>query len=135
MITDPKMRNVSSELNRSKLASYWDDYFLYATDPLHDITGHELAVEVDACKAHPRPFIDSKVIINRVLGRLSNTHTFHRQFSERFPGLQPAQILGMQLYTIVLNDAEIWVYVETHHLGHVFPNATYFIPRHVSRDA
>lgn len=129
MITDPNHRRVYSALNRNELADYWNGYFQYERDAptLHAIAERELEREIQECKNAPTPYVDSKVVISNILGRLSSRHNFHRQFIEQFPGLQREQILGMQLYTIMLRDPETWVYVETHHAGHMFPNATYFI--------
>ena len=130
MITDPEHKSVRSTLNRSSLADYWSGYFTYqrVAPDLHSLTEAELTREVDRCKSKERPFVDSQVVINQVLTRLSSNHNFHRQFSERFPDLHREQILGMQLYTIMLNDELTWVYIETQHQGHLFPHATYFIP-------
>ena len=130
MITDPENKSVRSTLNRSNLAVYWGGYFTYQRNApdLHSLTETELAREVDRCKSQDRPFVDSQVVINQVLTQLASNHTFHRQFSERFPDLHREQILGMQLYTIMLNDELTWVYIETQHQGHLFPHATYFIP-------
>ena len=130
MITDPENKSVRSTLNRSNLAVYWGGYFTYQRNApdLHSLTETELAREVDRCKSQDRPFVDSQVVINQVFTRLSSNHNFHRQFSERFPDLHREQILGMQLYTIMLNDELTWVYIETQHQGHLFPHATYFIP-------
>jgi len=117
-------------LNMSNLADYWGGYFTYERNALdlHSLTETELTREVDRCKSQDRPFVDSQVVINQVFTRLASNHVFHRQFSERFPDLHREQILGMQLYTIMLHDELTWVYIETQHQGHLFPHATYFIP-------
>jgi len=130
MITDPENKTVRSTLNRSNLADYWGGYFTYqrVAPDLHSLTEAELTREVDSCKSKERPFVDSQVVINQVLTRLGANHIFHRQFSERFPDLHREQILGMQLYTIMLKDELTWVFIETQHQGHLFPHATYFIP-------
>ena len=130
MITDPENKTVRSTLNMSNLADYWSGYFTYQRNApdSHSLPETELTREVDRCKSQDRPFVDSQVVINQVLTRLASNHTFHRQFSERFPDLHREQILGMQLYTIMLNDELTWVYIETQHQDHLFPHATYFIP-------
>jgi hypothetical protein len=130
MITDPKNKSVRSTLDRTNLPDYWSGYFTYerVAPDLHLLTQTELTREVDKCKSQDRPFVDSQVIINQVFTRFGSNHTFHRQFSERFPELHREQILGMQLYTIMLRDEFTWIYMETQHQGHLFPHATYFIP-------
>jgi hypothetical protein len=130
MITGVDQKYVTSEMNRSTLSEYWNGYFLYERDApeLHVLTQSELRREVEECKAKPRPFVDAQFVVGKVLTRLGEKHNFHRQFSERFGDLQRAQILGMQLYTIMLADDETWIYHETQHEGHLFPHATYFLP-------
>ena len=130
MLTGPHNTTVRSRLNRNNLPDYWNGYFVYERESpdLHSLTETELIREVENCKCKTRPFVDSQVLINQVLTRLGSSHTFHRQFSERYPELHREQILGMQLYTIMLGDGLTWVYVETQHQGHLFPHATYFIP-------
>jgi hypothetical protein len=63
------------------------------------------------------------------LNDLDSKHDFHRQFSEKFPELHKEQILGMQLYWLMLTNEMIWVYTEIQHAGHAFPHSTYFIPK------
>ncbi len=127
MITDIDQKRVLQTLKRNTLAEYWGGYFAFAENAsnLHEITRTELRMEITRCKSQTQPFVDSQVVISNSLGRLSSRHTFHRQFSEQFPDLHPEQILGMQLYTLMLEDDDVWMYIPTHHEGHVFPHATY----------
>jgi len=129
MMTDANFKRLYRTLNRDGLADYWNGYFEFRDSPLHAITAMELQNEIEEHKTGAGSFIDSQIVISNILGKLSNKHNFHRQFGERFPGLNREQVLGMQLYTLMLADDEIWVYIETQHQGHLFPHATYFIPR------
>ena len=130
MITDIQQRSVRSTLDRNRLPDYWNGYFSYQnlSPTLHQLTESELINEVNLCKSKPKQFVDSQVVISNILTKLGLRHNFHRQFSEQFPDLSREQILGMQLYTIMLNDNLIWIYIETQHPGHLFPHATYFVP-------
>ncbi|MCK8668211.1 hypothetical protein M1M11_25345 [Pseudomonas azerbaijanoccidens] len=131
MITDINGRSsVGPGLRLEKLQPYWNEYFIYQNDTsnLHAISERELILELDEARSHIKPYLDAQQIIGRILTRLGTTGQFHRQFGERFPDLRPNQILGMQLYAIMVADPEHWVYHPTQHVGHVFPHATYFRP-------
>lgn len=128
MITDINNTNEISELN-SSLPSYWNDYFDYEKDEkLHDITAKAMLEAINVIKNTQKPYIDSKILISKVLTNLGNKHTFHRQFNENHPNLHKEQVLGMQLYKLMIEDKQTWVYLETKHSGHMHSNATYFIP-------
>ncbi|OAM87522.1 hypothetical protein AW736_22785 [Termitidicoccus mucosus] len=73
-----------------------------------------------------RPFIDSKVAIAGMPTSFGEKHIFHRLFHKRFPNLDKGTVLGMQLYALMVADRDIWIYHETQHPAHMFPNATYF---------
>lgn len=122
---------IGPELRQQHLKDYWNEYFLFRDDAplLHEIIEAELVRELEAAEPQASPFIDSQQSISRILTNLGAKHTFHRQFSESFPELRKEQIMGMQLYRIIAEDDQYWVYSPTQHAGHLFPHATYFIPR------
>ena len=130
MITDIKQKNITNQLNKETLADYWKGYFQYQDKAveLYQLAKIKLIEAVEKSRITERPFIDSQQIIGKILADFSNQHCFHRQFREQLPVLYPNQILGMQLYDIMVNDKDVWIYTETHHAGHLFPHATYFIP-------
>lgn len=130
MITNLAFRNIIRELDTRTLEQYWNGYFLYRdrTPNLHAITENKLTVSIHETKMTESPFIDSQQLIGSILTALGYEHIFHRQFNEAFPEMKPHQTLGMQLYDIMVNDTDVWVYAETRHAGHLFPHATYFIP-------
>ncbi|MDR3583793.1 MAG: hypothetical protein P4L59_00530 [Desulfosporosinus sp.] len=117
-----------SSFDRSKLYSYWNEFFVYENSSLAAITEKELKDEIASQKYKSKPFIDSQQIINIILTRLSKRHKFHEHFHEQFPGANGSSILGMQLYTLILKDDKDWCYFITKHPGHLFAHATYFIP-------
>jgi hypothetical protein len=132
VITDITFRSeIGPDLRREKLADYWSEYFSFQTNApdLHAISERALTAEIEQAKNTTRPYLDSQQVIGRVLVDLGTRHNFHRQFSEQFPHFRREQILGMHLYRLVAADADWWVYTETQHAGHMFPHATYFIPR------
>ena len=85
--------------------------------------------EVERARNIDRPFIDSQQVISKILTEFGSQHLCHRQFKEQLTDLHPNQILGMHLYDIMISDGDTWVYTETQHAGHMFPHATYFMPR------
>jgi hypothetical protein len=131
MITDINFRSrIGPVIQRQNLNDYWSEYFTFqrGTPALHEITERELLRELEeALQLHP-PYLDSQQAISRILTKLGSRHNFHRQFTESFPDFHSNQILGMQLYRIVLEHEQYWVYSPIQHAGHVFPHATYFIP-------
>lgn len=127
MITNIDNKTSISELNRKKLPTYWNDYFQYENDEeLSSLTKNELVREINDEREKKIPFINSQIIISKILTNLGGKHNFHRQFNERHPNSKSAQILGMQLYHIMVEDNEKWTYCELKEPGHLFPHATYF---------
>lgn len=119
--------------NRKGLKSYWGAYFAYEDNiTLHSITEELLIEAVDKARSKERPFVDSQQVVGQILTELGPKHNFHRQFNEAFPDLKPNYVLGMQLYRIMVEDEDEWVYHETSHPGHVFSHATYFMPNRTS---
>ena len=66
-------------------------------------------------------------VINKILTKFASKHNFHRQFRERHVNSDSGQVLGMQLYHIMVEDSDVWIYSETKHRGHIFPHATYWL--------
>jgi hypothetical protein len=128
MITGIDKKHTTKELKREKLPEYWGQYFSYEYDiELFDLTKNEFIKEIAEQKKKGNPFIDSQIIISRILSNFGDKHIFHRKFNERHSDLHKEQVLGMQLYKILVEDGELWIYHETQHFGHIFPHATYFI--------
>lgn len=129
MIANDNQKVPTRVFKRDHLEPYWSAYFSFERKTsLHSITEKLLLEAVEEARTMERPFIDSQQIIGKILTDLGSTHNFHRQFNESLPELKPNYVLGMQLYRIMVEDADVWVYHETRHPGHVFPHATYFIP-------
>ena len=127
MITDINHKTIISALNRTKLPSYWTKYFEYESDyELYNLTRNELINEIEEEKKKARPYIDSKIVISLILTRFGVKHIFHRKFCEKHPDSDRGQVLGMQLYHIMLNETDVWVYCDTKKNGHLFSHATYF---------
>lgn len=128
MITDINGKSRITTLNRKNLNDYWRQYFDYEKDvSLYNLTKEEFLREIETEKKTEKPFIDSQIIISKILTKLGNKHTFHRQFNERFPELHKEQVLGMQLYKIMIDEPNLWIFHPTQHSGHLFQHATYFM--------
>ncbi|KAA6340946.1 hypothetical protein EZS27_011215 [termite gut metagenome] len=127
MITDINHKTIIKTLDKSKLAIYWCQYFDYEKDrKLFGLTKTALITEVYKIKKNTKPFIDSQIVISKILTNFGVKSVFHREFNARHSKLHKEQVLGMQLYSIMLEDNEIWIYCETQHKGHLSPHATYF---------
>lgn len=132
MITDIECRSeIGPGLDRSKLNAYWAEYFSFANDAphLHALTESHLQAAIDAKRGQPNPYLDSQQTISEILTKFGSQHNFHRQFNEIFATAKPSHVLGMHLYELVSRDRDWWVYFPTKPAGHVFPHATYFMPR------
>lgn len=130
MITDINQKSTVTALNRSKLPSYWMQYFEYEKDEeLFELTKSALIKAITEIKKEIKPFVDSQIVISKILTDFGTKSLFHRKFNERHSRLHREQVLGMQLYNIMLEDNEIWIYLETQHSGHTFPHATYFMSK------
>ncbi len=115
-------------LERAKLAPHWSAYFEYENDnELYNLTRSEFLEVLETKKTIPIPYIDSQQVINGVLTKLGEKHSFHRQFHERHRNSDSGQVLGMQLYHIILEDSATWNYYEIKPNGHLFPHATYWL--------
>lgn len=109
MITDIEQRSqIGPDLRVEKLDSYWQEYFTFRDEvyELHQVVERELIDELDKARSQVRPFLDAQQRISIILTRLGSTANFHRQFSEQFPEFKPNQIIGMQLYALVVSDSE-----------------------------
>ncbi len=127
MITDINRQTIISELNRVNLPLYWIKYAEYEVDnELFNLSNSVLIQAIETEKKMDRPYIDSQILLNSVLTEFGMNHNFHRQFRERHANSNSGQVLGMQLYHLMIKDSDVWVYCETQQSGHLFPHATYF---------
>jgi hypothetical protein len=127
MIKHIDSTTVIKEFDRSKLPDHWGQYFEYEKDnELHELTKRDLLRLIEDAKMKTQPYVDSKIIISRLLTDLGDRHTFHRQFNERHADIHKEQVLGMQLYRLIIEDTDEWFFLWTQHPGHVYENATYF---------
>jgi hypothetical protein len=128
MITDINQSSTIDKLNTANLPSYWSAYFDYEIDTvLYNLTYNKLKDAVELIRKQAKPFVDSQRVIGLILTELGSKHTFHRQFHERHGDSDSGQVLGMQLYHIMVDDSDLWTFCETKHKGHLFPHATYWI--------
>lgn len=115
------------ELNRTKLPTYWNGYLQYEEDEeLSTLTKNALIEEIEKEKIKEKPFIDSQIVIKNLLVEFGKKHSFHRQFREKHPISDSGQVLGMQLYHIMIQDNEIWKYHKSQKGRHLFTYSTYF---------
>ena len=130
VISANTLENNSRVFNRDNVEQHWGAYFAFEGNaPLHSIPEELLLAVVEGARSKESPFIDSQRVVGKILTDLGGTHKFHRQFNETFPDLKPNYVLGMQLYRIMVEDKDAWVYYETRHPGHMYSHATYFIPK------
>lgn len=127
MITDIYRKSTISELDRKKLPNYWSNYFEYENDTeLFNLSEIELINLIEEKKTQEIPFIDSQIELSYILTKFGEKHIFHRQFHERHPNSESGQVLGMQLYCLMLKDTDTWVFSKITKRGHSFPHAIYF---------
>lgn len=128
MITDTERRSNITALDRAKLPIYWLDYFEYETnEELSELTKNEFHKIIESERSKVKPIINSQIVISDLLTKFGKKHNFHRQFRENFPNKDSAQILGMQLYQILVLDKDIWTFIKQTEKNHIFPHTTYFI--------
>lgn len=119
--------SIISELDRTKLPKYWNAYLQYEKDEeLSTLTKNSLIIEIEKEKSKEKSFIDSQVVVSSLLTQFGKKHSFHRQFREKFPNLDSGQVMGMQLYHIMIQDNDIWKYHKLQKREHLFPHSTYF---------
>jgi hypothetical protein len=127
MIQGIDNNSIISELDKTKLPTYWNIYLQYEKDEeLSTLTKNALIEEIEKEKSKEKPFIDSQIVVSNLLIEFGKEHSFHRQFREKFPNSDSGQVLGMQLYHIMIQDNEIWKYLKSQKSEHLFPHSTYF---------
>jgi hypothetical protein len=127
MITDTDRKSNITLLERAKLPIHWQDYFEYETnDELSNLTKNEFHKIINNEKSKAKPIINSQIIIAELLTKFGKEHNFHRQFRENFPNMNSAQILGMQLYDIIVQDNDIWTIIKQSEKNHLFSHTIYF---------
>ena len=127
MITDINNESKIFELDKTKLPKYWREYFEYeSNNELSNLTRNEFIKEIINQKTKEKPFINSQLIISKMLTKFGKEHTFHRKFKEKHPISNSAQVLGMQLYNIIIQEKDIWKYYKTKEKDHLFPHIIYF---------
>lgn len=127
MIQGIDSHSIISELDRTKLPTYWNGYLQYEKDEeLSTLTKNSFIGEIEKAKSKENSFIDSKVVVSNLLIEFGKNYSFHSQFREKFPNSDSGQVLGMQLYHILIKDNEIWKYYKTKEIRHLFPHSTYF---------
>ncbi|WP_321332535.1 hypothetical protein [uncultured Bacteroides sp.] len=88
MITDINHKSTITVLDRSKLPPYWSQYFEYEEDEeLSKLTKTALIEAVNEIKKNTKPFIDSQVVISKIITEFGIKSLFHRKFNERHPKL------------------------------------------------
>lgn len=127
MITDTERKSTITELDRAKLPIYWLDYFEYETnEEFSELTKNEFHKVIESERSKVKPIINSQIVISDLLTKFGKKHNFHRQFKENFPNLNSAQILGMQLYDILVQDKDIWTIIKQSEKNHLFSHTIYF---------
>lgn len=120
-------KKVLKELNKHELEDYWGNYFEFKKDEeLSNITSNLFIKRLDNVRNEKKPYIDSSILINDILTKLGKTHNFHRQFSENNSNLIREQVLGMQLYKIIIEDKDEWYFSKIKRNEHKYANAVYF---------
>jgi hypothetical protein len=103
--------------------THWGQYYKYKLHPLAQITENAFKVKIAVIEHSPKPFIRSSVLINEVLTEFGQTHVFHRQFREQFPGFDKESVLGVQLYELLYPQ---WHYAKTQFPRHKFEHSCYW---------
>jgi hypothetical protein len=111
VITDINCRSdIGPDLRTEKLNPYWNEYFAFEreTPELHRITEIELNADIERARTSERPFLDFQQAISKILTDLGARHNFHRQLNEVHQNAKAGQVLGMQLYSLVVRNAATW---------------------------
>jgi len=127
MITDINNKSTITVLNKLILPPYWMQYFKYENDKeLFDLSQTALIKKINGIKKSTKYFVNSQIIVSEILTEFGAKSLFHREFNEKHPELCREQVLGMQLYNIMVKDNETWIYYKAQHSLHLFPHMIYF---------
>lgn len=130
MLQDINGKTLSNPFGKSHIDAHWYDYERYEKEvSLSDFTKTKLLELINIKKMETTPFIDSGVLISELLTEFGKTHKFHRKFNEKFSDLTSGSVLGMQLYLLLIDDSEQWIFHKSKKEDHLYSNSTYFISK------
>jgi len=128
MLQDINGKVLTSPIHKSRIEPHWNDYIQYQHEiMLSDLSKKRLKELIEIKKKEPNPYIDSASLVSDLLNEFGKEHQFHRNFNETFPHFTSGSILGMQLYILLLDDSEEWVFYKSKKLGHLYSNSTYIL--------
>ena len=127
MITNIEENSMITELDINNLPIYWREYLEYDKNKeLSDLTKSTFCKIIDMERIKDKPLINSKIIISNMLSEFMKQNNFHKEFKVNFSSLNSSQILGMQLYHILIQDKEIWKIHKLIEKNNLFPYSIYF---------
>ena len=108
---------------RTRTSKHWEQYYKFSLSPLALVSEDKFRMKISDIEHSTKPFINSSVLINEVLTEFGQTHTFHRQFREQFPGFDKESVLGVQLYELLYPQ---WNYAKSQFPNHKFEHSCYW---------
>lgn len=121
---------LTSPVEAPRRDDHWKLYIQYTqNEDLSTFTRDELRKQVEIIKKKEpgQVVISSKILISNLLEDFKRRDAFFTQFETHFPGWDSGGILGMQLYMLLLEDDQDWIYEKTKDRFQVFPSSVYIL--------
>lgn len=124
MLLDLNGEVIISPKDQTPIKENWEDYIKYTEHyRLYTFTKNELREKIKAIKKQGRSFIDSAILIGGFLRELSVNENFNQQFRAVCPNLNCIRILAIQLFILMLEDDDKWIFSKSERDGFVFTDA------------
>ncbi len=124
MLLDLNGEVINSPIDQTPIKENWEDYIQYKKHyRLHSFTKKELREKIQAIKKQGKSFIDSAMLIGGFLRELSVNENFNQQLRAVCPNLNCFRVLATQLFILMLEDDDKWIFSKSERDGFVFKDA------------
>ena len=124
MLLDLNGEVINSPIDQTPIKENWEDYIQYKKHcRLHSFTKTELREKIQAIKKQGKSFIDSAMLIGGFLRELSVNENFNQQLRAVCPNLNCFRVLATQLFILMLEDDDKWIFSKSERDGFVFTDA------------
>lgn len=130
MLLDLNGNVLSNPIAQPSARDIWKEYIEYK-EKCHLLlyTKEELYKRINAIKKQGRSIIKSAIIIRDFIRELSVNENFNQQFESTFPKIDRDSVLGMQLYLLLLEDDDKWIFLEPESDDSMYIEAHYVISK------
>lgn len=128
MLLDLNGNVLSNPIAQTPARDIWKEYLEYKENYyLLDYTKEELYKRINAVKKRGHSIIKSAILIRDFIRELSVNENFNQQSVADFPKMDRGSVLGMQLYLLLIEDDEKWIFIKPESDDSLYIEANYVI--------